>query len=93
MPAGHEACGTSAGAEGVTSAPKSNIPWSIKWSRALCQYLGSEGFNGGHVGPFFHREKFGFSFWDNNTSDNNSNATLRAKWTGNLMPNLYPSAP
>ena len=75
-----------AGAEGVTSAPKSDIPWSIKWSRAFCQYLGSEGYWGGQVGPFFHRERFGFSFWDNG-----NNATLRAKWTGELKENIYPS--
>lgn len=89
LPTGHAPCTTTAGAEGVTSAPKSNIPWSIKWSRAFCQYLGSEGFWGGHVGPFFHREKFGFSFWDADKSNNNSNAILRGKWTGTLMPSLY----
>lgn len=86
---GQSVCGTPQGAEGITSAPKSNIPWSIKWVRAIGQYIGSEGFWGGHVGPFFHREKFGFSFWDTNPGDNNSNATLRAKWTGQLMPSLY----
>lgn len=89
LPAGHAACGTPAGAEGVSSAPKSNIPWSIKWSRAFCGYLGSEGFWGGHVGPFFHREKFGFSFWDADSSNNNSNAILRGKWTGELKESLY----
>ncbi|RLL55580.1 hypothetical protein D8Y20_01370 [Mariprofundus sp. EBB-1] len=89
LPVGHPGCAIQAGAEGTTSAPKSNIPWSIKWSRAFCGYLGSEGFWGGHVGPFFHREKFGFSFWDNASTNNNSNATLRAKWSGRLMNNLY----
>jgi hypothetical protein len=82
-------CAAGAGSEGITSAPKSNIPWSIKWSRAFCGFLGSEGFWGGHVGPFFHREKFGFSFWDADTNNNNNNAVLRAKWTGKLMPSLY----
>ncbi|WCL49342.1 hypothetical protein [Leptospira sp. GIMC2001] len=86
LPSGHPGCSTQAGAEGVTGAPKTDIPWSIKWSRAFCQYLGSEGFWGGHVGPFFHREKFGFSFYDNG-----NNATLRAKWTGELMDNRYPA--
>lgn len=70
-------------------APKSNIPWSIKWSRALCNTLLAEGFWGGHVGPWFHREMFGFSFWDSDPGNNNSIATLRAKWTGKLMPSLY----
>lgn len=95
LPDGHPPCGTPGGAEGVFSAPKSNIPWSIKWSRAFCATLGSEGFWGGHTGPWFHRELFGFSFWDTDPSNNNNNAILRAKWTGNLMPSLYcnPSDP
>lgn len=49
----------------------------------------AEGFWGGHVGPWFHREKFGFSFWDPDPDNNNNNAILRAKWTGNLMSSLY----
>ncbi|MBN2823752.1 MAG: hypothetical protein JXQ76_00390 [Campylobacterales bacterium] len=89
LPEGHLGCSIAAGAEGVSSAPKSNIPWSIKWSRAFCGYLGSEGFWGGHVGPFFHREKFGFSFWDNDSTNNNNNAILRGKWSGQLRENLY----
>lgn len=89
LPSGHDSCGTPAGSEGISSAPKSDIPWSIKWSRAFCGFLGSEGFWGGHVGPFFHREKFGFSFWDVDPENPNTNAILRAKWTGKLMPNLY----
>lgn len=89
LPIDFTACTVQGGAEGINSAPKSNIPWSIKWSRALGQFLQSEGFWGGHVGPWFHREKFGFSFWDSDVSNNNSNAVLRAKWTGKLMPNLY----
>ncbi|WP_178006183.1 hypothetical protein [Marinospirillum perlucidum] len=88
LPEGHAGCSATQGAEGVTSAPKSNIPWSIKWSRGFCRYLGSEGFWGGHVGPFFHRENFGFSFWDRNQVED-SNAILRAKWSGQLMSNQY----
>jgi hypothetical protein len=89
LPAGHPGCSVDQGAEGVFSGPKSNIPWSIKWSRALCNTLITEGFWGGHTGPWFHREKFGLSFWDVDPSNNNSNATVRAKWTGNLLPSLY----
>ncbi len=84
-----QVCSPQAGSEGVFSAPKSNIPWSIKWSRGFCNTLAAEGFWGGHVGPWFHREKFGFSFWDSDLKNNNSIAVLRAKWTGKLMPNLY----
>ncbi len=84
-----QTCVAGQGSEGITSAPKSNIPWSIKWSRGFCGFLGGEGFWGGHVGPFFHREKFGFNFWDAEQSNNNSNAVLRAKWTGKRMPSLY----
>jgi hypothetical protein len=89
LPEGHASCGTPGGAEGVFGAPKSNIPWSIKWSRAFCSTLMQEGFWGGHTGPWLHREMFGFSFWDSDTGNNNSIAILRAKWTGNLMPSLY----
>ncbi len=89
LPQGHPRCGTPSGSEGVFSAPKSNIPWSIKWSRAFCSTLHAEGFWGGHTGPWFHREKFGLSFWDNDPNSNNNNAILRAKWTGQLMPNVY----
>ncbi|WKK77530.1 hypothetical protein QYS49_10550 [Marivirga salinae] len=89
LPEGHDGCSTQAGAEGVFSGPKSNIPWSIKFSRAFCSTLRAEGFWGGHTGPWFHREKFGFSFWDNDPSNNNNNAILRAKWGGKLMPSLY----
>jgi hypothetical protein len=89
LPEGHPSCTTQAGSEGVFSGPKSNIPWSIKWSRGFCNTLMAEGYWGGHVGPWFHREKFGFSFWDNDPANNNNNAVLRAKWTGELMPNLY----
>jgi len=87
LPDGHAACGTGNGAEGIFGGPKSNIPWSIKWSRGLCNTLHAEGFWGGHVGPFFHREKFGFDFWDVG-----AHAILRGKWTGKLMPNLYPKS-
>lgn len=95
LPEGHPGCSASSGSEGVFSGPKSNIPWSIKWSRGLCNTLIAEGFWGGHVGPWFHREKFGFSFWDDDPGNNNNNAILRAKWTGKLMPSLYcnPSEP
>ncbi|MFK7824604.1 MAG: hypothetical protein AB8G05_10625 [Oligoflexales bacterium] len=89
LPNDHPGCSTQQGSEGVFSGPKSNIPWSLKWSRGLCNTLMAEGFWGGHVGPWFHREKFGFSFWDSDPDNNNNNAILRAKWTGNLMPNLY----
>jgi len=90
LPAGHASCSAVAGSEGVFSAPKSNIAWSLKWSRAFCNTLAAEGFWGGHIGPWFHREKFGFSFWDAKPADNNSIAVLRAKWSGKLMPSLYP---
>ncbi len=89
LPAGHATCTATQGAEGVFNGSKSNIPWSIKWSRSFCSTLGTEGFGGGHTGPWYHREKFGFSFWDFDPNNNNSNAVLRAKWTGQLMPSLY----
>ena len=89
LPEGHPGCSAGQGSEGVFSGPKSNIPWSLKWSRGFCNTLLAEGYWGGHVGPWFHREKFGFSFWDNDPENNNNNAVLRAKWTGELRENLY----
>lgn len=89
LPEDHTGCSAGQGSEGVFSSSKSNIPWSIKWSRSFCSTLKAEGFWGGHVGPWFHREKFGFSFWDSNPTNNNSIAVLRAKWGGALMPSLY----
>lgn len=88
LPKDHSPCSAGAGSEGVFST-KSNIPWSVRWSRAFCSTLKAEGFWGGHTGPWFHREKFGFSFWDTDPGNNNSLAVLRAKWGGKLMPNLY----
>lgn len=76
---------TSGGSEAISTAPKMDIPWSIKWVRAFCGFLNSEGPNGGHVGPFLRRETFGFSFWDVNPDSSNSNAVLRAKWGGELV--------
>ena len=89
LPEGHPGCSAEPGSEGVFSGPKSNIPWGLKWSRGLCNTLMAEGFWGGHVQPWFHREKFGLSFWDPNPENNNNNSPLRAKWSGNSMPNLY----
>lgn len=89
LPEDHPGCSSQAGSEGVFGGPKSNIPWSLKWSRGFCNTLLAEGYWGGHVGPWFHREKFGFSFWDDDPDNNNNNAVLRAKWTGSLMSNLY----
>lgn len=75
--------------EGIFSAAKSNIPWSIKWVRPIGNYLRKKGFWAGHAGPWFHRKKFGFSFWDSNPNNQHSIAILRAKWGGELAPNKY----
>lgn len=61
LPSGHPVCNADPGSEGVFSGPKSNIPWSIKWSRGFCNTLIAEGYWGGHVGPWFHRQKFGLA--------------------------------
>ena len=42
------------------------------------------------MGPWFKREKFGLSFWDNNRSNTKSYAFLRAKWGGKKSPEKYP---
>jgi len=57
--------------------------------RPLCATLGGEGFWGGHTGPWFHRTQFGFDWWDSNPDDFNSNALLRAKWSGPSVESKY----
>ncbi|MEM7184132.1 MAG: hypothetical protein AAF518_24755 [Spirochaetota bacterium] len=89
LPEGHASCVRQQGSEGIFGGPKSHHNWSIKWSRGLCNTLHAEGFWGGHVGPWFHRKEFGFSFWDSEPGNNNSHTALRAKWTGTRLPNLY----
>ena len=77
-------------AEGVFVRPRAHIPWSVKWIRPFCFSLGREGFWGGHLGPFWRREKFGFCFWDlRGEEKTKSYAILRAKWSGKLYPHLY----
>jgi hypothetical protein len=82
LPDGIESCGSRAGSEGLFSAAKSNIPWSIRWARPFCATLGGEGFWGGHTGPWFHRTEFGWSWSDSEPLNSNSNAGLRTKWSG-----------
>lgn len=71
-------------AEGIFPSPKMDIPWSVKFSRGFCNNLKSEGFWGGHTGPWFHRSKFGFAFWNHGAV-----ATLRGSWGGDLIMSKY----
>ena len=90
LPAGIASCPKrGSGSEGLFNSGKSNIPWSIKWSRSMCNTLGVEGFWGGHTGPWFHRSQFGFSWHDQDKDNRNSNANLRCKWNGPSGKNLY----
>lgn len=57
--------------------------------RPLCSTLGSEGFWGGHTGPWFRRSQFGFDWQDSSQDDFNSNALLRAKWSGPIGQSKY----
>jgi hypothetical protein len=83
-------CRAVGGAEGIFVRARTHIPWSTKWIRPFCMSLQREGFWGGHMGPWYHRSKFGFSFWDNNADNKKSYALLRAKWGGKLRPNKFP---
>merc|ERR1712194_900961 len=89
LPDGIGSCGKREGSEGLFSAAKSNIPWSIKWIRPFCATLNGEGFWGGHTGPWFGRTQFGFDWYDSSPDDFNSNAILRAKWSGPSGPSKY----
>jgi len=89
LPNGITSCPKRSGSEGLFNAAKSNIPWSIKWIRPFCQTLGAEGFWGGHTSPWFHRSEFGWSWWDMDPSNDNSNAGLRTKWSGPSAMSKY----
>lgn len=65
------------GSEGINTI-NSDLPWSIKLTRVIAQFLASDGL-GYHTGPFLVREYVGMSFWY--YSDG---ATIfRGKWAGN----------
>lgn len=89
LPDGIDRCVKYAGSEGMFNAAKSNIPWSIKWARPFCATLGGEGFWGGHTGPWFHRPRFGWSWYDSDPDNGNSNAGLRTKWGGSSAAVKY----
>jgi hypothetical protein len=76
---GGEACSTRVGAEGLTTL-NTDIPWSIKISRVIQNFIGSDGLSD-HMGPFQSRTRVGFSWhiW----GDNYGNSTVfRGKWAG-----------
>jgi len=91
LPPNYPTC-NEGGAEGVFGL-WNPMPWSIQLSNVICDIVKGEGFWGGHVGPFFHREKFGIDFWDchlpREEHSYHYGITIRGKWTGNLMPSMY----
>lgn len=70
-------CTAGGGAEGLSNI-NTDIPWSIKLSRIIGQYLNSDGI-GAHTGPFVGREYFGSAWFMNG-----GNTSARTKWSGNL---------
>lgn len=82
----------SGGSTEGTFYTRSSEGWAIKLGRSFCQTLRSEGFWGGHTGPWFHREIFGFSFHDDDEKNaplETSGGTMRAKWGGTLMSSKW----
>lgn len=86
-----DGCGSPPAAEVVSSATKSDIPWTVKIIRVLCSILSKEGFWGGHMGPFVHREYIGLSFLDWNQDNPDSNVVFRGRFEGKLTPLKYPA--
>lgn len=72
-------CTNTSSAEGISNH-KTDIPWGIKMSRIIGQYLGTDGI-GNHTGPFIGREYFGSAWYANGGT-----LTVRTKWSGNLAP-------
>jgi hypothetical protein len=80
LPAGHGMCFAGAGSEGAFGHSPSS-PWSLKTAEVFCGTLKAEGYWGGHTGPFWGREKFGFGFWHDGSA--------RFKWGGVSKPSIY----
>ena len=78
------------GSEGINTI-NSDLAWSIKLTRAMVQWIGSDGF-GSHMGPFLVRERVGLSFW----YYSDGATIIRAKWGGNqpaACPPVDPPTP
>ena len=75
-------CGEMSGAEGVSNH-NTDIPWSIKMSRIIGQYLNSDGI-GAHTGPFIGRPYFGSAWYI--YPNNPGTVAVRTKWSGPLQP-------
>jgi len=80
LPQGHGKCSATAGAEGAFGHSPSS-PWSLKTAEVFCGTLKAEGYWGGHTGPFWGREKFGFGFWHDGSA--------RFKWGGVRKASIY----
>ena len=77
-------CGI-ASSEGVFGFDAS-VPWSLRLAAIFCGTFASGQYNGkigGHTGPYFGRQGFGFSFW-NETNRVTANR-LRANWGGKRL--------
>ena len=74
-------CRMGAGTEGIATVP-TNLPWAIKLSRVISQFVCTEGMVG-HAGPFFTRTKVGMS-WHHFGKDGTAGAAteFRGKWSG-----------
>jgi hypothetical protein len=80
LPIDHGMCSAGAGAEGAFGH-NYGTPWSLKTAGVFCGTLKAEGYWGGHTGPFWHREKFGFGFWHDGSA--------RFKWGGVRKDSIY----
>jgi len=77
---GPERCSAGAGSEGAFGH-SSKSAWSVKTAEVFCGTLKAEGYWGGHTGPFWGREKFGFGFWHDGSA--------RFKWGGVSKASIY----
>ena len=59
--------------EGIATV-NTNLPWALKLSAALSQFVCNEGL-GGHAGPFTSRTQVGMSFWDRGRLGGTGNGT------------------
>jgi len=62
LPEGHRTCGQYSGWAAQFAGQDARVPASMFVSGVFCNFLYEEGLSGAHLGPFFLRPNFGFSF-------------------------------
>lgn len=93
LPDGLSSCGEDSwSAECMFGIPVT-YPWSVRMLNSFCDVIETEGWWGGHMGPFWRRSKFGFDFYAESETGGDSGwqGSWRANFGGELLPFKYTS--